>query len=351
MGRTARAVPLIKIARVPRLEFPVAPVQGFDRVMLDADDAGLLASRRWLPCHPLLWLLMRDRWAALQLCPHDADRDQFLRAVRDTMARLLPACLASPCDRTSVDVASEHRARIELLVRDQLAIDEKRHLQGPAERFAAAAQVAWNVVQTFLGDPLARRRGRQRWSTYGVFLAAGPAVATTPIRITPGTAKVLLCDSAIGRRADHDGCEMQSLATCTLVHEHVHAAIWELRAQMRRPGQEPALAVAIEEAIAAWAEQRFAARSQDSRILGAIADYIASGRWPEWAYQGAELIEHQVKREGLAVVRALIGSLTRSPDVAIATFRAWADQFARDLDLPPAASTAGARTAGLPATR
>lgn len=179
-------------------------------------------------------------------------------------------------------------------------------------------------------------------SSYGIFVSANSERATQlllafardrnwPIGIAlAGNHKVLLCTKAFDRYKaalkdlDLDSQQADQVARWFLiaivVHEHTHAILatgidkqgivswaannWD---EWQRGGR-------LNESLATWVEQHFFRDNQT--MFDNITEYIHSGSYPEWPYEGAAKIEAIYKDKGLPGVRSLIKRLREDPSFA-----------------------------------
>jgi hypothetical protein len=109
-----------------------------------------------------------------------------------------------------------------------------------------------------------------------------------------------------------------------LIHEHWHA-ILETGLDHKRAAAigtrfEEAWqsALPLNESLAVWMELHYARQKPD--LTKIIWNYIRSGTYPQWPYNGAERIEALYQREGIEAIRKLIQSLRVDPESAQVAF-------------------------------
>ncbi|GAA0947127.1 hypothetical protein GCM10009558_062660 [Virgisporangium aurantiacum] len=175
--------------------------------------------------------------------------------------------------------------------------------------------------------------------TYGAFtmgdaasteaIGRGAADQGVPRFVVPAGPAILICADAFervttsltdaGMARDAVRTHTNGLLGCTVVHEHLHAAV---ATGLDRDGYAaPAAALSrsqawqcVNEALAAWAQSHFV--RSDQALYDACSAYIRYGEYPDWPYRGAEAVERMYQQDGLQAVRALVAQLRADPEGA-----------------------------------
>jgi len=160
-----------------------------------------------------------------------------------------------------------------------------------------------------------------------------------PTELTlPETPRTLFCVEALDRlqhRLRQEGLEPSAAARLArafqrsvLMHEHFHAI---LETGLDQDGHQAAgaalrdhwtKALALNESLAAWMELH-AARG-NAELSGIVDAFIHAGKYPEWPYRGASVVEAQFAKRGIDAVRELVGGLRLDPVTAQKAFDAMA---------------------------
>jgi hypothetical protein len=110
----------------------------------------------------------------------------------------------------------------------------------------------------------------------------------------------------------------EGLTQAVLAHEHAHAITYEgIDASSHRRVATPFSgrgAVAVSETLAEWMELNFV--RGDQRLRGLVLDHALSGRFPQWPYAGAVILENRYNPgdPDLSDVRALLGYFRNNSD-------------------------------------